>query len=69
VTLLRPDGSFAYTPKEGFSGKDTFTYKACEKDNPTVCSALATATITVVKLSGGKGRGQNQNASFGGVGR
>ena len=38
------DGSFTYTPDAGFSGEDTFTYKA---DDGTSSSAATTVTITV----------------------
>ncbi len=38
------DGSFTYTPKSGFSGTDTFTYRA---DDGTDTSDPATVTITV----------------------
>ncbi len=38
------DGTFAYTPANGFSGDDTFTYKA---NDGTADSNVATVTITV----------------------
>jgi hypothetical protein len=38
------DGSFAYTPKAGFDGTDTFTYKASDGKSD---SNAATVTITV----------------------
>ncbi len=38
------DGSFTYTPDAGFSGEDTFTYRA---DDGTSTSAATTVTITV----------------------
>ena len=41
---LNPDGSFAYTPNQGFSGVDTFTYKASDGQADSGC---ATVTITV----------------------
>lgn len=41
---LAADGSFTYTPAAGFSGTDTFTYKA---DDGTATSAATTVTITV----------------------
>jgi VCBS repeat-containing protein len=55
---LNPDGSFTYTPNAGFTGQDTFTYKAddgtlgqgltCEGEcDTTAQSAPATVTITV----------------------
>lgn len=39
------DGTFSYTPANGFSGNDTFTYKA---NDGTADSNVATVTITVV---------------------
>jgi VCBS repeat-containing protein len=41
---LNPDGSFTYVPDEGFTGTDTFTYRA---NDGTANSAEATVTITV----------------------
>ena len=43
--VLGSDGSFTYTPDEGFVGTDSFTYVA-SKGNTT--SAAATVTLTVV---------------------
>jgi VCBS repeat-containing protein len=42
---LRSDGSFTYTPDDGFVDTDTFTYRAV--DPSTATSAPATVTITV----------------------
>lgn len=42
--LLNPDGSFAYIPNPGFSGEDSFTYRASDGRNE---SDVATVTITV----------------------
>ncbi|MBI5934520.1 MAG: tandem-95 repeat protein, partial [Chloroflexi bacterium] len=42
---LNSDGAFSYTPNNGFSGNDTFTYKA---NDGTADSNVATVTITVV---------------------
>ncbi|OBB03636.1 hypothetical protein A5662_00920 [Mycobacteriaceae bacterium 1482268.1] len=44
TVTVNPDGSFTYTPKAGFTGTDTFTYKA--SDGKTT-SKPATVTITV----------------------
>ncbi len=41
---LNADGSFTYTPATGFSGTDTFTYRADDGDD---LSAPATVTISV----------------------
>ena len=42
--VLQPNGSFGYAPAEGFSGTDSFTYRASDG---TATSAPATVTITV----------------------
>ena len=44
VLALAADGSFTYTPNTGFSGADSFTYRATNGAGP---SNVATATITV----------------------
>jgi hypothetical protein len=54
---LNPDGSFTYTPKSGFTGTVSFTYKMVNgtwtRDLPSVPmspdSTAATVTITVNK--------------------
>lgn len=40
------NGSYTYSPKEGFVGEDTFTYTLCDDDDTANCST-ATVTITV----------------------
>jgi hypothetical protein len=43
---LKKDGSFAFTPKEGFTGNSThFAYKVCDNGYPALCSITTTATI------------------------
>jgi len=42
--VMRPDGSFDYTPKRGFSGKVTFQYRIVDPYGQVV---TATQTITV----------------------
>jgi hypothetical protein len=44
---LEPDGSFRYTPEDGFEGEDAFTYKA---DDGSAESSEATVTITVTSI-------------------
>lgn len=43
---LEADGSIVYTPVEGFSGEDSFTYTICDDDETPNCST-ATITMTV----------------------
>jgi hypothetical protein len=43
---LQKDGSFLFTPRDGFSGSSTqFTYKVCDNGSPALCSINTTATI------------------------
>ncbi|WP_246335774.1 beta strand repeat-containing protein [Azomonas macrocytogenes] len=42
--VVNPDGTYAYTPDEGFSGEDSFTYTITDADGDT---STATVTITV----------------------
>ncbi len=44
---LYPDGSFTYTPGVGFTGTDSYSYEACDRD------ACSTATVTIVVSSAG----------------
>ena len=48
TVTLRGDGSFSYTPDAGFTGDDTFTYKASDGKE---YSDPATITITVSPLA------------------
>ncbi|WP_124728240.1 cadherin-like domain-containing protein [Staphylospora marina] len=43
--VLNPDGSFIYTPNDGFEGTDSFTYQASDG---SALSNVATVTIDVV---------------------
>jgi hypothetical protein len=43
---LQKDGSFVFTPKDGFAGTYTqFTYKVCDNGSPALCSINTTAMI------------------------
>jgi hypothetical protein len=43
---LNKDGSFQFTPKDGFTGGTTqFSYKVCDDGSPALCSITTTATI------------------------
>ncbi|QGQ20469.1 tandem-95 repeat protein [Cellulomonas sp. JZ18] len=44
---LNPDGTGRYTPRAGFHGTDTFTYRVVDGFTPAAQSAPATVTITV----------------------
>lgn len=45
--VLNADGSFTYTPKPGFAGTDSFTYKADDTFPPNNLSNVATVTLNV----------------------
>jgi gliding motility-associated-like protein/uncharacterized repeat protein (TIGR01451 family) len=44
---VNADGTITYTPEEGFTGTDMFTYTVCEAGNPANCET-ATVYVTVV---------------------
>ena len=44
LNFNRDDGTFKYTPNQGFSGEDQFTYQVCKS---SLCSNVATVTITM----------------------
>ena len=48
--VLHADGSFSYTPNQGFFGTDTFTYQAADTINHTV-SNTATVTVTAAPVA------------------
>ena len=45
---LNPDGSFAYTPEQNWSGEDSFTYTASDGD---LSSNEATVAVTVAPVN------------------
>ena len=49
TVVINPNGTFTYTPQNGFVGRDTFTYQVCDNGLPTKCDT-ATVTITVIDL-------------------
>lgn len=58
------DGGFTYTPNAGFTGVDTFTYRA---SNATTLSAVNTVTITVNPVPPLRVANDNYTMSSGGV--
>jgi VCBS repeat-containing protein len=46
--VLNPDGSFIYTPNLGFTGTDTFTYRASDGQTD---SNVSMVTITVTEIN------------------
>ncbi|MFT7036018.1 MAG: CshA-type fibril repeat protein, partial [Cyclobacteriaceae bacterium] len=46
TVVLNPDGSYTYTPEDGFVGTDTFVYQVCDDGIPSICDE-AKVIITV----------------------
>ncbi len=46
------DGTYIYTPEEGFTGTDSFEYSVCDNGTPTEC---ATALVTIIVTKGPAG--------------
>ena len=51
TVILNPDGTYTYTPEDGFVGTDTFVYQVCDDGSPVICDE-ATVTITVNSTNG-----------------
>lgn len=49
VFVLNADGTFTFTPEDGFSGPVSFVYTTCDDGTPQVC-ASATAYILVLNV-------------------
>ncbi|GAA5108483.1 hypothetical protein GCM10023339_07560 [Alloalcanivorax gelatiniphagus] len=47
TTTVGTGGAITYAPAAGFSGIDTYTYRACDTSHPTPVCDTATVTITV----------------------
>ncbi len=48
---INPDGTYTYTPDNGFTGTDSFMYEVCDDGNPSLCDQT-TVTITVLPNTG-----------------
>ncbi|WP_405291991.1 tandem-95 repeat protein, partial [Algibacter sp. Ld11] len=48
TVVMSPNGDYVYTPAEGFTGTDTFTYTVCDDGFPQACD---TATVTIKVLA------------------
>ena len=53
TVTLADDGSFVYTPKDGFTGEDTFQYKICKDIDPQ-CLDVELTYDTAYEGQGGK---------------
>lgn len=52
TVTINPDGTFDYTPTNGFTGADVFTYTICDDGNPSLCDV---ADVTIVVTSDNPG--------------
>ena len=48
--VINPDGTFTYTPDNGYTGPDQFVYEICDDANPALC-AQATVYLTVFPVN------------------
>ena len=63
---LNLDGSFTYTPSAGYSGPDSFTYRANDgTDNSNTVTVSITVTVVAVNHPPVANAGSNQNVSVG----
>ncbi|BAV04820.1 thrombospondin type 3 repeat family [Filimonas lacunae] len=46
--VLNGNGNFTYTPADGYTGVDSFTYKACDNRTPALCSDVITVRVKIV---------------------
>jgi len=60
TVTLNANGSFVYTPATGYTGPDSFTYRA--SDGPAQ-SSPATVNITVAAPAGGEGEAEGEGGS------
>ncbi len=49
VFSINPDGSFIYTPPQGFTGQDEFTYTVCDNGNPLSKCTEGKVTVDVLQ--------------------
>ena len=47
MVVFNSDGSYTYTPNNGYTGSDSFTYRVCDLTLPAPLCATATVTITI----------------------
>ncbi|MFW6202820.1 MAG: Ig-like domain-containing protein [Marinilabilia sp.] len=48
--VIYEDGTFLYTPDDGFFGSDSFTYEVCDNGTPPLCGT-ATVSISVKEVT------------------
>ncbi|WP_185152694.1 Ig-like domain-containing protein, partial [Fulvivirga aurantia] len=54
VLILNANGTYTYTPNNGFTGIDTFEYQVCDDGAPNASVACSVATVTITVGSGNK---------------
>ena len=50
TVIINPDGTYTYTPDNGYNGPDNFTYIVCDNGSPSMCDT-ATAYIIVQDIN------------------
>lgn len=65
IVTINADGTATYTPNAGTGGTDTFTYRICDKQQPTVCSeAIIAVTVGTPNNVTDVGISKIANSSF-----
>jgi len=47
--VINTNGTYTYTPSNGYTGKDSFTYTVCDNGSPQLCTT-ATVTVNIMSL-------------------
>jgi LruC domain-containing protein len=59
--VLNANGTFTYTPTNGYTGTDTFKYEVCDDGTPVKCDQ---AWVTITMLAGPTAVNDNSTTSF-----
>ena len=50
--VINPDGTFTYTPTNGFVGQDTFRYQVCDNGTPSLCDTAMVVLVVGIDNNG-----------------
>jgi hypothetical protein len=60
TVIINGDGTYTYTPDNGFIGQDVFVYEVCDDGTPTLCDS----TIVVIDVLPDGGINTDENNTF-----
>ena len=52
TVVLNANGTFTYTPNNGFVGQDTFRYQVCDNGTPSLCATAMVVVNVVIDNNG-----------------